>query len=53
MESPPIIPAPGEPKKTNTTLIIAVVAAAVLCCCCVVGLVGWFYGDQIMQALGL
>ena len=53
MEQPPITPAPEEPKKSNTTLIIAAVAAVVLCCCCLVVLGGWFYGDQIIQALGL
>lgn len=53
METPPITPAPEEPKKSNTTLIIAVVAAVVVCCCCAIALVGWFYGDQIIQSLGL
>jgi hypothetical protein len=45
---------PPEPKKTNTTLIIILVVVAVLlCCCCLVIVLGWQYGDQIMEALGL
>jgi len=51
METPPITPAPEEPKKSNTTLIIAVVAAVVLCCCCIVLGLAWQYGDIILQSL--
>jgi hypothetical protein len=41
-------------KKTNTTLIIIVVVVVVLlCCCCLVAVLAYFYGDQIMEALGL
>lgn len=47
METPPIAPAPEEPKKSNTTLIIAVVAVVLLCCCCVTLAVLYQYGDQI------
>ncbi|HSL43807.1 MAG TPA: hypothetical protein VK897_10270 [Anaerolineales bacterium] len=51
METPPITPAPEEPRKSNTTLIIAAVAVAVLCCCCIgLGLL-WQYGDYIIQSL--
>jgi hypothetical protein len=53
METPPISPAPDEPKRSNTPLIIGAVVAVLLCCCCVIVLGGWFYGDQIIQALGL
>lgn len=45
---------PGEqPKKSNTGLIIGVVVAVLLCCCCVIALGGWFYGDAIIQSLGM
>lgn len=53
METPPLTPAPEEPKKSNTTLIIAGVAVVVLCCCCIGLVLAWQYGDQIIQALGL
>lgn len=49
METPPITPAPEEPRKTNTTLIIAIVAAVVLCCCCIGAGLLWQYGDAILQ----
>jgi len=51
METPPITPAPEEPKKTNTTLIVAIVAAVVLCCCCIALGIAWQYGDIIMREL--
>jgi hypothetical protein len=42
------------PKKTNKTLIIVVVVVLVLCCCCaVIGGLGWTFGDQIVNSLGL
>lgn len=41
------------PKKNNTTLIIVIVAVVVLCCCCAIGVLGWSYGDTIVQSLGL
>jgi len=47
METPPITPAPEEPKKSNTTLIIAVVAVVLLCCCCITIALLYQYGDQI------
>lgn len=53
METPPLTPAPEEPKKSNTTLIIAGVAVVLLCCCCITLALAWQYGDQIIQALGL
>lgn len=53
METPPITPAPEEPKKSNTTLIIAIVAVVLLCCCCIALGLAWQYGDQVIQALGL
>lgn len=51
METPPITPAPEEPKKSNTTLIVAIVAAVVLCCCCIALGLAWQYGDLIIQEL--
>jgi hypothetical protein len=51
METPPLAPAPEEPKKSNTTLIIAIVAVVVLCCCCIALGLAWQYGDLIMQNL--
>jgi hypothetical protein len=53
METPPLTPAPEEPRKSNTTLIIAIVAAVLLCCCCVVLGLAWQYGDAILQSLQL
>ena len=39
--------------KNNRNMIIAVVAALVLLCCCcsMIGLVGWLYGDAIIEQL--
>jgi flagellar basal body-associated protein FliL len=49
---PPVEPA--APKKNNTTLIIIIVVVVLLCCCCaVLGVLGWNYGDQIMNSLGM
>lgn len=45
-----------EPKKkSNTTLIIVIVVVVLLvCCCCAsVGYLGWNYGDQFIQNLGV
>ena len=53
METPPISPAPDEPRRSNTPLIIGAVVVVLLCCCCVVLALAWQYGDQIIQALGL
>jgi hypothetical protein len=53
METPPLAPAPEEPRKSNTPLIIGAIVAVLLCCCCVIVLGGWFYGDQIIEALGM
>ena len=41
--------------KNNRNMIIAVVAALVLLCCCcsMIGVVGWLYGDTLVQSLGL
>lgn len=49
METPPIMPAPEEPRRSNTTLIVAVVAVVVLCCCCIAVALAWQYGDVILQ----
>lgn len=51
METPPITPAPEEPKKSNTTLIVAIVAVVVLCCCCIALALAWQYGDLFIQDL--
>lgn len=42
-----------QPKKSNTGLIIGIVVVVLLCCCCVFGIGGWFYGDTLVQSLGL
>jgi hypothetical protein len=49
METPPLTPAPEEPRKNNNTLIIAAVAVVLLCCCCIALGLAWQYGDLIMQ----
>lgn len=43
---------PEAPKKNNTPIIIGVVVVVVLCCCCLTAVLGWQFGDQILQALG-
>jgi hypothetical protein len=42
---------PEQPKKSNTGLIIGIVVVVLLCCCCITAVVGWQYGDTIMQSL--
>ena len=44
---------PVTPKKNNTPIIIGVVVGVLLCCCCITAVVGWQYGDAIVQSLGL
>mgnify|MGYP003536739483 FL=1 len=44
---------PEAPKKKNTGLIIGIVVAVLLCCCCATLALGWQFGDQIIQALGM
>ncbi len=47
-------PLPASPKKRNTTWIIIAVVVLVLCCCCALTLyLGYTYGDQILQQLGV
>jgi len=53
METPPLTPAPEEPKRSNTPLIVAGVVVVLLCCCCIALALAWQYGDQVLQALGL
>ena len=48
METPPITPAPEEPRRSNTTLIIAVVTVVLLCCCCITLGLLWQYGDALI-----
>lgn len=44
----------AKPEKDNKkTIIIVAVAAVVLCCCCAVIALGWTFGDQIVNALGM
>jgi len=47
----PVGSAGPAPKKNNTPIIIGVVVVLLLCFCCVVAVVGWQYGDQIMQQM--
>jgi len=43
-----------EPKKNNKTLIIVIAVVVVLCCCCAAFVaLGWTFGDQIMNSLGI
>jgi hypothetical protein len=44
-----------ESGNSNQTMIIAaVVVVLLLCCCCAAtAIVGWFFGDQIVEQLGL
>lgn len=54
METPGYIPPVEEPKKSNKGLIIGIVVAVLLCCCCLaIVSLGWAFGDQIIQSLGL
>ena len=53
METPPLTPAPEQPKKTNTLLITIIVAVMLLCCCCLAVALAWQYGDQVIRALGM
>lgn len=53
MSEPIGTPMPEAPKKNNTWLIVGIVVIVLCCCCLAVGLGGWFYGDQILQQLGL
>jgi hypothetical protein len=40
--------------SNNRAVIIAVVVVVLLCCCCLaVGVIGWFFGDAIVEQLGL
>ncbi len=47
-------PMTPEAPKSNKTLIIAVAVVLVLCCYCVaIVALGWTFGDQIIEGLGL
>jgi hypothetical protein len=55
METPPITPAPEEPRKNNTVLYI-VIGAIVLCCCCATAAGAywlWNNGDSLLQGTSL
>jgi hypothetical protein len=45
-------PLPPQPKKNNTVMIIAIVAVVLCCCCLIVGVLGYQFGDQLLQMLG-
>ncbi len=50
---PEPVPAPDQPKKSNTGLIVAIVLI-VLCCLCIGGIVlAWNFGDQVLKLLGV
>jgi hypothetical protein len=51
---PPIETAPtGEPKSKKTTWIIIAIIIVLLCCCCIIiGVLGYNYGDQVIEQLG-
>lgn len=53
MNEMPVTPQVEEPKKSNKGLIIGIVVVVLLCCCCAFVAGGWFYGDQIVQSLGM
>ena len=53
MNEMPVTPPTEAPKKSNTGLIIGIVVVVLLCCCCAFVAGGWFYGDQIVQSLGM
>lgn len=46
---------PGEPKKSNTPMIIGIIVLILLCCCITFAVLvgGWFFGDQIIEMLGI
>ena len=47
----PVGSAGPAPQRNNTPIIIGVVVGLLLCCACVVAVLGWQYGDQILQQL--
>ena len=53
MNEMPVTPTEEQPKTSNTGLIIGIVVVVLLCCCCEVLAGGWFFGDSIVQSLGL
>ena len=53
MNEMPVTPTEEQPNKSNTGLIIGIVVVVLLCCCCAVVTGGWFFGDSIVQSLGL
>ncbi len=38
-----------EGSRNTTLIIIAVVIFLMLCCCCLIIVLGWFYGDAILE----
>ncbi len=52
MQEPIAYNTPEQPKKNNTGLIIGISVAVLLCCCCLLVLVlGWNFGDALIQGL--
>jgi hypothetical protein len=47
-------PSTQQPSKMNRTWLIVIIVLVVLCCCCLaLGAFGWFFGDTIMQNIGI
>jgi hypothetical protein len=53
MNEPVGMPVPAAPKKNNTVLIVVIVLVVLCCCCAVVVGLGYQFGDQILNQLGI
>jgi uncharacterized membrane protein len=42
----------AQDRKRNTYIVIAVVVV-VLLCCCLVAVGAWYFGDQLLELVGL
>lgn len=51
--APPSIPPVEEPKRNNTLMIVIIVILVLLCCCCGLLAFLWFYGDAILNSMGI
>ncbi len=40
-------------ERQRNIIIGVVIAVLVLCCCCGILAIFWFFGDQILESLGL
>lgn len=46
-------PSPAPANNQRNIIIAVVVVLVLLCCCCsAIGIVGYLYGDQIVQQFG-